>query len=264
MAKVPKDFQFYDFSDYARPFGYWVVDRLVNTSVTAIHVTVAFIAVGFFASYLYFVDTFAATAVAGVLLLLKSGLDAADGALARAQNRPSKVGRFLDSVGDFAVNVTVIAAITATLDFSVAVGILFFLAVLASVTWQGTVYNFYYVTYRWQHGGDTTSSTDESKLDDNLAPWDNVHVLRVLHRLYLIIYAWQDKWMENVEKALGTTDTKISKNFMVWCSVLGLGAQLAIISLFSFINKPEWALYSFLIVFNLYWIGLVFYRRTGA
>lgn len=264
MAKVPVNYQFYDFSDYARPFGYWVVERLINTSVTSIHVTLAFIAVGFLASYLYVVDTFVATVIAGMLLLLKSGLDAADGALARAQNRPSKVGRFMDSIGDFAVNVTIIWGITATMDFSLTVGVLFFIAVLASVTWQGTVYNFYYVTYRWQHGGDTTSSTDESKLDDDLAPWDNIHVLRVLHRLYLIIYAWQDSWMVKIEKMLGTQDVQISKNFMVLCSVLGLGTQLAIVSLFSFFNQPEWALYSFLIVFNLYWIALVLYRRMQS
>ena len=261
MSKVPSQFQFYDVSDYARPFGNWIAQGLVNTPINAVHVTWVFIVVGFISAYLYTIEGYAYTVIAGLLLVIKSGLDAADGSLARLQNRPSKVGRFLDAIGDFFVNAVLVIAITSRLNLSPLNATLFAFVALASITWQVTIFNYYYVTYRWQHSGDTTSSTDESQLDEDLAPWDNIHIVRVLHRLYLIIYAWQDSWVAALEKLTGAAGKPVGKNFMVACSLMGLGVQLLIVCLFSLINQPEWALYVLITVFNVYWIGLVVSRR---
>ena len=43
MAKLPKEFQFIDLSDYGRPAGRWIAKRFQHTSVTPIHVTTMFI-----------------------------------------------------------------------------------------------------------------------------------------------------------------------------------------------------------------------------
>ena len=49
--------------------------------------------------------------LAGIGLIVKSFLDALEGSLARARNRPSRVGRFVDSVCDYIVNAAVLFVI---------------------------------------------------------------------------------------------------------------------------------------------------------
>ena len=39
MSKLPKKYQFFDFSDYGRFPGNWIANRLKNTGLTPIHVT---------------------------------------------------------------------------------------------------------------------------------------------------------------------------------------------------------------------------------
>ena len=257
MAKIPEQHQFYDMSDYARPFGDWLANRLKDTSVTPIHVSLLFIFVGFVAAYLYWLNTRFAIQVAGILLLLKSGLDAADGSLARVKNRPSQVGRFLDAIGDFVVNGALIFAIGSQIDLPLIPRSILALMVFLSVTWQVSVYNYFYVVYRWQYRGDTTSKTDESKLDSEQYPWDNQSVLVVLHRLYVIIYAWQDRliaWLDR--KIAGKDPHPPDKRFMKAASILGLGSLLLVIALFSWINKVSWSFGWILVPFNLYWMFL--------
>jgi phosphatidylglycerophosphate synthase len=101
-GKVPPAFDFLDVSDYARPVARWLVRVLLPTSVTPIQVTLAFTVVGLLAAWLFAIDRW--LVLAGLLLLLKSALDGADGSLARARGTPSRVGRFLDSMCDFIVN----------------------------------------------------------------------------------------------------------------------------------------------------------------
>ena len=69
MAKLPKEYQFLDLSDYGRTPGHWIASKLKNTKLTAIHVTTMFIitgltAIGFLLNG-YFIT-------AAILILLKS------------------------------------------------------------------------------------------------------------------------------------------------------------------------------------------------
>ena len=43
MAKLPKQYQFLDLSDYGRTGGHWIASQLKNTRFTPIHVTTLFI-----------------------------------------------------------------------------------------------------------------------------------------------------------------------------------------------------------------------------
>src|SRR5258706_7682382 len=100
MDKVPTESAFFDLSDYARLPARWLAKH-VPASLTPVHLTLAFTGVGALAAWFMALNRF--LPFAGLLLLLKSLLDAADGSLARIRRRPSRVGRFLDSVCDFFV-----------------------------------------------------------------------------------------------------------------------------------------------------------------
>jgi len=266
MGKVTSEHKFTDISDYARPFGDWLARALVPTPVTPIHVSIAFIVVGCAAAALYLVGTTPAQIAAGLLLLLKSGIDAADGSLARLRNRPSRIGRFLDAIGDFVVDAVVILAIGSAEFQAAGSASALWIAVLAliSVTWQVSVFNYFYVSYRLATQGDSTSQLDESAADNY--PWDDPATVRRLLSIYSFLYAWQDRLLLTLDRDLLKADHTVlaSKTFMTLTTVLGLGTALLILCAFSLIGRPFWALYVFVVPLNLYWIALFLVRKYGG
>ena len=80
MSKLATQDKFLDLSDYGRPFGRFLATQLKNTRFTAIHVTVLFGISGLIAIYCILTNHFL---LAGFFIVLKSGIDAADGELAR-------------------------------------------------------------------------------------------------------------------------------------------------------------------------------------
>jgi phosphatidylglycerophosphate synthase len=256
MDKVPAERAFLDLSDYARPLARWLVRLLLPTPVTPIHLTLTFTVVGLVAATLF--ASHRALPLAGGLLLLKSLLDAADGALARARQRPSRVGRFLDSVCDFLVTAVVFLGIAigqgaGPADLGLAV------MALLCATLQGSVFSYYYVRYRAESGGDTTSRVDESESAGYA--WDNAQLLKILHRLYLLIYAWQDALMDWIDRQLVPTPRRLHPEFLTATTVLGLGSQLLVIAACAWLGQPVWALWLFVTVFNGYWLALLLVRR---
>lgn len=255
MDKVPPERAFLDLSDYARPFARWLVRYLLPTPITPVQVTLAFTGVGLAAALLFAVQR--ALPLAGGLLLLKSLLDAADGALARARQRPSRVGRFLDSVCDFVVMAAVFLGIAigngaGLQDLVGAAG------ALLCATLQCSIFSYYYVRYRAESGGDTTSHIDESESAGYA--WDDARLLRLLHTLYTLLYAWQDTLIDWLDRRLVPTSRPLRPAFLTATTVLGLGTQLLVIALCAFVGQPAWALGLFLTVFNVYAIGLLFAR----
>lgn len=260
MDKVPPPHLFFDVSDYARPAARWLVRRLLPTAVTPQHVTLAFTAAGLAAAIL--LATRRWLGLAAVLLLVKSGLDGADGALARARRRPSRVGRFLDSVCDFVVNVAVYSGIvlgslpSGETASTVALGAV----ALVSALLQVSVYNHFYLRYRAQTGGDQTSRVAED--EPSGYPWDDPVQLRWLHLAYRAIYRWQDDLVARLDRRVtGGSSAPLSPGFMTSASVLGLGTQLLVIAICAVAGRPIWALWLFATVFNLYALVLFAVRR---
>ena len=101
MSKLPEAFQFLDLSDYGRPMARRLVQWLLPTPVGVLTLTWAFTFVGVLAVIFIFREQWV---LAGLCLPLKSLLDAADGEMARARQRPSYVGRYLDTVNDGWIN----------------------------------------------------------------------------------------------------------------------------------------------------------------
>lgn len=255
MDKVPSQAAFLDLSDYARPAALWLVRTLLPTPITPIHLTLAFTGVGFAAAALFALDRW--LPLAGALLLIKSMLDAADGSLARARQKPSRVGRFLDSVCDFVVTVAVFFGI-AFAQQAIGYWLLAALAVLFA-TLQGSAFSYYYVRYRAQTGGDQTSKVDESGRGGYA--WDNPTALKVVHTLYRLIYSWQDMLMDRLDRWLAPEGVQLKSPFLTATTVLGLGSQLFVTAICAALGQPVVALWSFVTVFNAYWLALLVVRR---
>ncbi len=256
VHKVPVEARFLDWSDYSRPIANRLVFYLKDTAVSPIQVTIFHSILGLFSAYLFSIGNWSTTVVAAILLLLKSLFDAVDGALARVRNRPSRVGRFLDSNMDFVVNFFVLWGISLGYGVSIPCFILAFL----SMELQGSFYNHFYLKYRHEFHGDKTSRPIEDAYSPY--PYDNPGLLKILFFVYQVFYGWQDMfvhWLVRVVKV--KPRQKDYKDFMSKISVFGLGFHLLVISSFSLFNHPNLALYVILSLFNFYLVVLLITHR---
>jgi len=261
LDKVDATHHFLDLSDYARPVARVLTRALAPTSISPIHVTIAYTLIGFVAALLFATGSTSNAAIAGALLIVKSTLDAVDGSLARARQHPSRVGRFLDSICDYFINAAVflgiaIAGNTGSLD-----RILLAFIALESATWQGTAFNYYYVTYRTLTGGDTTSQLKET--GDERYPWDSPLVLKILLHLYRVIYGWQDALLGKIDRRI-TPDRAAAiyrdKRVLTATTAMGLGFQLLMIAVCAWLGHPHWALWLFSGPLNVYWVIIIMIR----
>lgn len=157
MSKLNAKDKFLDLSDYGRGFGRFLANKLKNTSFTPIHVTILFGISGLIAVYCILYQYYF---IAAFFILLKSGIDAADGELARLKKTPSYSGRYLDSIFDIFLNFFLLLAIWKVTNTPFWMMLLAFFCIQL----QGTLYNYYYVILRNKSvGGDTTSKIFEYK-----------------------------------------------------------------------------------------------------
>ncbi len=222
MSKLTAQNQFLDLSDYGRSFGKFMAQQLKNTRFTPIHVTLLFGLSGLIAVYCILIEQYY---LAAFFILLKSGIDAADGELARLKKTPSYTGRYLDSLFDILLNLIFLMTICYVSKTTVWLTILGFVGLQL----QGTLYNYYYVILRTKSvGGDCTSKVFEYKTPRAL-PGESQQSVAVLFRLYTLAYGVFDKvihWMDPEAYKVKT----FPNWFMTLLSLYGLGFQLLIMA----------------------------------
>jgi len=243
MAKLPKEHQFIDLSDYGRPVARIIARFFKPTFVTPIQVTILFIMAGFLAITCIFYHKYIAAAF---FLILKSILDAADGELARIKNTPSYTGRYFDSVADIILNFLFLLSICLVTEGS------FFYMILAfiGIQLQGTLYNYYYVILRNKFDGDTTSRVFETEVPTAMKGEKQSHV-NVLFGMYNFLYKIFDKTIYVFDKK-ATEGTYFPTWFMTMVSAFGLGFQLLLMAIFLVLDLDIWIIpffigYTFLI-----------------
>ena len=253
MSKLAAQDKFLDLSDYGRPFGKVLANSLKNTFFTPIHVTLLFGISGLIALYCIVTANYFA---ASFFIILKSGIDAADGELARLKKTPSYVGRYLDSIFDIILNLLLLL----TIWYVTKGNLLFTLLAFAGIQLQGTLYNYYYVILRTKSvGGDSTSKIFEYKTPKAL-PGETQKWVNILFIVYQIVYGVFDKIIHLLDKNAYKVK-KFPNWFMTCLSVYGLGFQLLIIAVmlpFGFIN---WII-PFFIVYTLLVFVFIFIRKT--
>jgi hypothetical protein len=232
MSKLAAQDKFLDLSDYGRPFGKWLANSLKNTRFTPIHVTLLFGIAGLIAMYCIGNNHYR---TAGFFIILKSGIDAADGELARLKNTPSYVGRYLDSVFDIILNFLFLMMICYVSTTSLWLTLIAFFCIQL----QGTLYNYYYVILRNKSvGGDTTSKVFEYKSPRAL-PGESQKSVDILFQIYTIVYGGFDKIIHALDKDAYKVKT-FPNWFMSLVSLYGLGFQLLIIAVLLPLGQIEW------------------------
>jgi len=252
MSKLAAQDKFLDLSDYGRPFGKFLANQLKNTRFTPIHVTLLFGISGLIAIYCilnqhYFWAAF--------FIVLKSGIDAADGELARLKNTPSYVGRYLDSVFDIILNFLFFM----TICYVSKTTIWFSLLAFIGIQLQGTLYNYYYVILRNKSvGGDSTSKVFEYKSPKAL-PGETQKAVNILFAIYTVVYGVFDKIIHALDKEAYKVKT-FPNWFMTLLSLYGLGFQLLIIAIMLPLGWIEFIV-PFFIAYTLLIFGLIGIRK---
>ncbi len=240
MSKLRTEDQFLDLSDYGRSFGKFLAKALQETKFTPVHVTLLFGICGLFAIVCMIYKLYI---LAAFLLILKSGIDAADGELARLKKTPSYFGRYLDSVFDFILNFLFLTTITYITDASL---VLLFVAFFG-MQLQGTLYNYYYVILRTRSiGVDTTSKIFENKTPKALFG-ESQKSVNILFKFYILLYGIFDKIIYSLDPNAYKIK-KIPNWFMTLMSIYGLGFQLLLMAIMLATNQINYILPVFCII----------------
>ncbi|MEZ7513870.1 CDP-alcohol phosphatidyltransferase family protein [Flavobacterium frigidarium] len=253
MSKLASQDRFIDLSDYGRSFGKMLANQLKNTRYTPIHVTLLFGVSGLTAVYCILQNHYY---LAAFFIVLKSGIDAADGELARLKNTPSYTGRYLDSVFDIFLNFFFLSAVCYVSESS-------FLATIGAffcIQLQGTLYNYYYVILRNKSiGGDTTSKVFEYKSPKALGT-ESQKSVDILFNIYTIVYGGFDKIIHALDSDAYKVKT-FPNWFMTLVSLYGLGFQLLLLALM-LIAKKENLVMPFFISYSVLIVLLIVIRKT--
>jgi phosphatidylglycerophosphate synthase len=220
MTKLPKQHQFIDLSDYGRPVAVWIAKGVLNTNITPIHITLAFVISGSIAIICILNEWFWAAAF---FLILKSILDAADGTLARLRNKPSYVGRYFDSISDIILNFFILLSIWQLVD----VPFIYMLLAFVGIQLQGTLYNYYYVIIRNKHDGDNTSRIFETKAPKAM-PGERQKQVNFFFKVYIVLYGGFDQIIYFLDRK-AVHNNFFPNWFMTFLSTFGLGFQLLLI-----------------------------------
>ncbi|TAK58513.1 MAG: CDP-alcohol phosphatidyltransferase family protein [Bacteroidetes bacterium] len=251
-----------------RPIAAMLVWLLYPTRVTPNHVTIAAIAVGFIAAGIYTLHTETAIAFAGILVILKDIIDDADGQLARAKQLYSRRGRFLDSIGDFLVNIALFSAITYVVYRlnTNAVTILFGILSFIGITLRVSYHVFYQVSFlhleeRYKLNRIAEEITEEDRQGDPVA-------LR-LQQIFILIYGWQDRLMYRIDE--WCRKKRSDKEFLeAWYSnkialrfsgLLGFGTELTLLMVCSLYNQLDGYFLLNVFLMNGIWAINIVYRK---
>ncbi|MER3524731.1 MAG: hypothetical protein C4326_11920 [Ignavibacteria bacterium] len=251
-----------------RPLAGLIVWPLTYTSITPNQVTIASLCAGFFAAYLYAQGTNGAITAAGLFVTLKDVLDSADGQLARATQRYSRLGRFLDSLGDVAVNASLFAAIGFTLFHTTGSIALLLLSALAflSTTMRVSYHVFYHTAFLHLQDTYTINRLVEDIREEDLQDKKTLH----LQRFFLVVYGWQDRLIARLDVwcrgggELGDQRANMwfgDRTALRLSGCMGMGTELGMLTLFSLLHRLEEYLVVNVVGGNLLAVGAVLYRR---
>ncbi len=254
MSKLSAKDNFFDLSDYGRPFGTLIATQFKGTQITPIHITLLFGLSGLIAAFCIIKQHFY---LASFFIILKSVIDAADGELARMKKTPSYSGRYLDSIFDISLNLIFFTSIYYVSDSGGFSTILAFIAIQL----QGTLYNYYYVILRNKSiDGDSTSKIFEYKTPKALFG-ESQKSVNILFGIYLIVYGAFDKIIHFLDRDAYKVKT-FPNWFMTFVSIYGLGFQLLIISIMLSFNLIAYII-PFFMLYSVFIFILIGIRKFG-
>lgn len=252
-----------------RPVAGFVVSLLYRTPVTPNQVTIASTIAGLIAAAMYLNDDALTTAVAGLMVTVKDVLDSADGQLARAKGQYTRIGRFLDSIGDFVVDLALFGAMGWILSRTTGDALMILLAALGllGITLRVSYHVFYQTSFLHLEERYVNNRVNEEVTGDDLA---GDPLALSLQRIFLFIYGWQDRLMLRTDSwcRAGRSDSEF---LLRWYSdpiglrlsgLIGIGTELFLLMLCSLFNELRLYLILNILIMNGILFFSIFYRRT--
>ena len=241
-----------DFSDWGRPIARYLALYLKDSPVSVMQVTNIHFILTLFCGWLILQGQIVP---ASILLVIKGVVDAIDGELARIRQRPSHVGRYWDTIADAIGLVVVMFALGTNLKWGHALSI----TVIIAVLFQYSLFNHFSLRLRILGSGDTTSRLDE-RTCPRAYPWEKQKNVERLHRIYLLIFAWQD----SIITALTGRGTKELRIELTSSSILGFGFQSLILASIAIVDRIELLPEIVLVANNAIFVFAILCSRFGA
>ena len=209
---------------------------------------------------------------AAVCFYLKDIFDSADGQLARAKQLYSRRGRFLDSIGDFVVNLSLFIGVFIVLQkdgvapyAALALSVVGFLGVSLRVSYHV----FYQTSFLHSQNEYQTNRIAEDLQEQD---YENDRLTVSLQKTFLFLYGWQDRLMQRLDT---WSRRKVPSTFgserAQWHAdaaglrlggFLGIGTEYVLLTTSLLLGSVWLYLIFSLIVLNGVWIMTIFYRRS--
>jgi len=253
-----------------RPIAGLIVRALYLTPVTPNHLTLVSILFGVVGGVLLATPD-SRLAIPGICFYLKDIFDSADGQLARAKQQFSRRGRFLDSIGDFIVDLFLFGGIClflyrggVSLFISLLIGFAGFLGVSLRVSYH-VFYQTSYLHYenKYQTNRISEELQKQDYLEDRTTLW--------LHRFFLFLYGWQDRLMfrldawcfngKNREHGMTPAAWYQDGKALRLSGLLGFGTEYVVLTACLLFGSVSAYLFFTLIAFNGVWICSILYRK---
>jgi phosphatidylglycerophosphate synthase len=209
---------------------------------------------------------------AALCFYVKDLFDSVDGQLARAKQLYSRRGRFLDSIGDFVVNLSLFGGIfvllvrqgsTSLLAFPVC--LVGFLGIILRVSYHVFYQSSFLHTYKEYQ---TNRISEEFKPEDY---GQDAFTVR-LQTIFLSLYGWQDRLMNRIDvwsrrgidEASETVLTKWYRDTsaLQLSGFLGLGTEFVLLTVCLLLHNIELYLFISIGVLNCLWVTAILYRRV--
>jgi phosphatidylglycerophosphate synthase len=208
---------------------------------------------------------------AGILLYAKDIFDSADGQLARAKMMHSRRGRFYDSIGDFIVDACVFSAVAFwvfTQGYPLPISVCIGLAGLLGVSLRVSYHVFYQSSFLHTEEKYSMNRVSEEIFAGDL---QEDRVTRLLHRMFLFLYGWQDRLMRHIDlwcyqapgRRIGMPDKSWYQNATAlrFGGFLGLGTEYVLLATCLFADSLWTYLFCTLVLLNLLWGAAILYHR---
>jgi hypothetical protein len=250
-----------------RPAAGLIVRLLYATPVTPNQVTAASVLAGLVGAGLYLADSGVTTCAAGLCITAKDLLDSADGQLARAKGMYSRAGRFLDSIGDFVVNLAVFTSLAVVMIGTPAYAFLA-LAGFLGISLRVSYHVFYQTAFLHLEGSYLTNRLTEEIQEEDLRGDPRALLAQQIFR---ILYGWQDALMLRIDRWSRGAGSPSREQEQRWhadptalrlSSFLGIGTELFLLTLCSLAGNLEAYLWLNFLLMNAIWVVSVGYRRV--
>jgi CDP-alcohol phosphatidyltransferase len=252
-----------------RPIAGLIVRAVYLTPASPNHLTLVSILFGVIGGMLVALPD-ARLAGAGLCFYLKDVFDSADGQLARAKQQFSRRGRFLDSIGDFIVDLFLFGGICVFLyrgGTSILISLSIAIAGFLGVRLLMSYHVFYQTSYlhreqKYQTNRISEELGDQDYLEDRTTLW--------LQKIFLFLYGWQDRLMlrldvwcfrgENREDSMMPAAWYQDAMALRLSGLLGFGTEYVVLTACLLLGSVSTYLFFTLIVFNGVWLCSIFYR----